>query len=262
MSIYDGKGLILWEDGLFVPGSDLLARVKWAFAQIRAAGGTILLNEAGRPFGVPSDQNVLYPWQTASGYSTVYYQWGRYKRGQTPSAANPALGPNASEHTQGIAIDCNAPSVFDATLRAKFFALVGLKQTISSESWHWAIRGPAQVDLSAFAGGNATPIDNSPASKVRVPTQEEVDEMSANRDAAIVRDYEKNRLAFIYPNGRAVGVPTSIDVDAAVEGFIQAYTLAPIDAAKSTTIDRYASQFNAAQWDAFWSVYPKDLVKF
>lgn len=164
MSIVDGKGLIIWEGGYFEPGSDLLRRVQWAFARIRAEGGRIVLNEAGRPYGVPGDTAVgranKSSTMTASGVSTVYYQWGRYLlyldtggRQGTPSAANPAGGPLASEHTQGIAIDCDAQDVYTATLRAKYFAQAGLKNTISSESWHWAIRGPFMGDTSTASSG-------------------------------------------------------------------------------------------------------------
>lgn len=168
MSIVDGKGLVSWEGGLFTPDSALLPRVRWAFAQIRAEGGDITLNEAGRPFGVPGDADVEDSSQTASGLSTVWYQWGRYQRGETPSAANPAGGAYASEHTQGIAIDCNANPT---SLRAKYFPMVGLANTISSESWHWAIRGPSNVDLSdyQYAGQNITPI--SPEEDDMTPEQ-------------------------------------------------------------------------------------------
>jgi hypothetical protein len=169
MSIYDGMGLIVWEGGLFEPGSDLLRRVQWAFAQIRAAGGTIYLNEAGRPFGVPSDANARTESQTASGRSTVWFQWGRYLRGETPSAANPALGPNASEHTQGKAVDTNAPTDNDMALRKKFFGMVGMIQTISSESWHFAIRSNPTVDLAGV--GDSTPIINN------APTMEDEEDM-------------------------------------------------------------------------------------
>lgn len=160
MSIIDGAGLVPWEDALFEQDSDLLRRTRWAFASIRAEGGQIILNEAGRPYGVPGDTAIgrvgLPESRTASGLSTVYYQWGRYLAGLTPSAANPQNGPLASEHTQGLAIDCNAPTVYDMTLRARYFAMVGMRQTIASESWHWAIRGPSQVDLTTVSGGGAT----------------------------------------------------------------------------------------------------------
>lgn len=157
MSIVDGTGLIEWEGGLFDPAGDLLPRVRWAFTAIRDAGGDISLNEAGRPFGVFSDQYARNSSDTESGRSTVWFQWGRFERGETPSAANPAGGPFASEHTQGIAIDCNAAQ---PGLRARFFAMVGLENTIASESWHWAIRAPSTVDLSGFASLNVTPISN------------------------------------------------------------------------------------------------------
>lgn len=186
MSIVDGVGLVEWEGGLFTPDSALLPRVRWAFAQIRAEGGTITLNEAGRPYGVSSDTDVGRSGGDASGTfsgrSTVYYQWGRYllyldtggDQG-TPSAANPAVGPMASEHTQGIAIDCNAAQ---PSLRAKYFRMVGLENTISSESWHWAIRGPSQVDLTgyAWAASNVTPIPG------KTPEQIEEEELMTARE--------------------------------------------------------------------------------
>jgi hypothetical protein len=163
VSIIDGKGLVTWEGGLFEPNSDLLRRLQWAFAQIRAAGGTIILNEAGRPFGVPSDANVHEASQTASGVSTVWFQWGRYLRHETPSAADPRSGNTlASEHTEGIASDTNAPTASDMALRKKYFAMVGMVQTIPSESWHFAIRGPIQPGITlpntTTAGGGSVPI--------------------------------------------------------------------------------------------------------
>lgn len=162
MSIVDGKGLIVWEGCLFEPGSDLLRRVQWVFGKIRADGGTIILNEAGRPFGVETDKNARTESQTASGCSTVWFQWGRYLRGETPSAADPRFGNvYASEHTKGLAVDCNAPTQHDAELRAKYMAQVGMEQTISSESWHWAIRGPVDPGVSLASVGGVAPISNS-----------------------------------------------------------------------------------------------------
>lgn len=193
MSIVDGTGLITWEGGLFEPGSDLLRRTQWAFGRIRADGGRIILNEAGRPYGVESDQYARTAAQTASGISTVWFQWGRFLRKETPSAADPRSG-NAlvSEHTQGIAIDCNAPTVFDMTLRAKYFGQAGLKQTISSESWHWAIRGNPSVDLGTVA------------SALRVsPLQSLIPEIPKVRATmhVLVSDIESTRWAIVRPDG-------------------------------------------------------------
>ena len=172
MSMVDGIGLIEWEGGLFDPSGDLLPRVRWAFAQIRAAGGSISLNEAGRPYGVPSDANVRSASQTASGRSTVWYQWGRYERDETPEAANPLQGVYASEHTQGKAIDCNAAQ---PSLRAQYFAMVGLVNTIRSEPWHWAIRGGSSVDLSDYAN----------AAVIETPEQREERELMSAKDDII-----------------------------------------------------------------------------
>jgi hypothetical protein len=158
MSIVDGTGLVEWEGMLFEPDSDLLARTRWVFAYIRDRGGKIKGNEAGRPYGVPSDQNVRRASETASGLSTVWYQWGRAERGETPSAADPRGGTLASDHTKGIATDtdCN-----DIALRREAMRLVGMVQTIASESWHFAIRGPALVDLTGWANLGTTPFDNT-----------------------------------------------------------------------------------------------------
>lgn len=201
MSIVDGVGLIEWEGGLFTPDSALLPRVRWAFAQIRAAGGSITLNEAGRPYGVASDTNVGRSGAgssgTFSGRSTVYYQWGRHLlwrdtggRQGTPSAADPSGGPYASEHTQGIAIDCNAGN---ASLRARYFAMVGLSNTIASESWHWAIRGPSQVDLSdyAYTGGNAT----------ETPEQRDEKDIQMGTTEILAAIHDRRSVAVVEVNG-------------------------------------------------------------
>lgn len=147
MSIVDGTGLIEWEGMLFEPGSDLLARTRWVFNYVRERGATIVGNEAGRPFGVYSDRNVRNASDTASGRSTVHYQWGRYLRGETPSAADPAGGIYASDHTKGLATDTNCS---DIAIRREGMRLVGMVQTIPSESWHFAIRSAPLVDLTGW----------------------------------------------------------------------------------------------------------------
>lgn len=166
MSIVDGRDLIVWEGGLFERDSDLLKRTQWAFGRIRDDGGTIILNEAGRPYGVPGDVAVgragLPESRTASGRSTVYYQWGRCLAGLTPSAANPALGPFASEHTQGKATDTDAPTDRDAELRRKYFGMVGMFRTIPSESWHFAIRRDPESGVSLAGLGAVTITPTTP----------------------------------------------------------------------------------------------------
>jgi hypothetical protein len=154
VSIVDGTGLVEWEGMLFEPGSDLLARTRWVFNYVREHGGKIEGNEAGRPFGVYSDRFALEASDTASGISTVHFQWGRKLRGETPSAADPAGGIYASEHTSGLATDTNAS---DVALRAEAMALAGMENTIDSEPWHWAIRSAPQVDLTGWNTTGETP---------------------------------------------------------------------------------------------------------
>lgn len=154
MSIIDGTGLVEWEGMLFEPGSDLLGRTRWVFNYVRERGGKIKGNEAGRPYGVPSDQYARNALDTESGLSTVWFQWGRAERGETPSAADPRGGVLASDHTKGIATDtdCN-----DIALRREAMALVGMEQTIDAESWHFAIRSAPQVDLTGWNTTGETP---------------------------------------------------------------------------------------------------------
>jgi hypothetical protein len=52
--------------------------------------------------------------------------------------------------------------VYTVTLRAKYFAQVGMKQTISSESWHWAIRSDPTVALSSSVASILTPATPAP----------------------------------------------------------------------------------------------------
>ncbi|GAA2230177.1 hypothetical protein N1031_06885 [Herbiconiux moechotypicola] len=277
MGMVDGNGLIEWEGGLFDPAGDLLPRVRWAFEHIRAEGIRILLNEAGRPYGVPSDRYATSAANTQSGRSTVWYQWGRYLRGETPSAANPALGPYASEHTQGKAIDSNTS---DMSARTRILRMVGMINTIASESWHSAIRFDSQVDLSAYASGGYTPI--SPAltdEDILLANIEDLKDVlsailttiatsdDATKTATIVRNYvaeSQNTVAtaLIYPDGTAVKLNAQQDVDAAVVAHAIVYGLKPTNDKLSSPRDRFGSQLVTAQWQAFWKNYPGTKVGF
>ncbi|WP_291053747.1 hypothetical protein [Herbiconiux sp.] len=165
MTLVDGSNLSTWEGGLFDRDNEnsvsLLYRLLWIFTQLREEGVDVGLNEAGRPFGSFSDiavgRNGQSASQTASGRSTVCYQYGRYllyvatggAQG-TPSAANPYAGQYASKHTVGVAgdIDCDSYSRLDYWAER-----AGMKRTISSEIWHYEIyRNPdGDIDFSAFS---------------------------------------------------------------------------------------------------------------
>ena len=203
MGMVDGTGLIEWNGGLFDPAGDLLPRVRWVFDQMDKAGFRIILNEAGRPYGVESDRYVRNSWQTASGRSTVWFQWGRYERDETPSAANPYNGPYASNHTKGLSVDTNT---LNMGLRRQLFAQVGMDFDVSSESWHCTIYRPSSVDLSAFATLNVTPI--APEEK-RILTM------------VIFRNYESKKIWRVFGT-QWIEIPGEIDVKLAIDTWFAA----------------------------------------
>lgn len=134
---------------------DMAARVRFVVAYVTARGEDLLLTEGYRPVGAPSDQNARRESDTASGGSTQWFQWGRYQRGETPSAAY----PGSSRHGTGVAIDWNAPTARGMALRAEAMYMVGLVANVASESWHAEPLGPVRVDLSKFR------TESKPASK-------------------------------------------------------------------------------------------------
>ncbi|QJU52919.1 hypothetical protein SCB71_06250 [Herbiconiux sp. KACC 21604] len=154
MSLVDGLDLIEWSGCLFDPLNDdsmeLLARCMAIEANMTLERASIYWNEAGRPYGVESDRYARRASDTFSGRSTVWYQWGRAERGETPSAADPRMGPLASQHTRGRAMDCNAPNDYSMQRRAYWMGLAGMKRTIPSESWHFELWGACQLDLTPY----------------------------------------------------------------------------------------------------------------
>lgn len=113
-----------------------------------------------------------------------------------------------------------------------------------------------RVDFTKFIDGTTTP------NPTPTPTQEELDDMAANRDAAIVRDYEtekttgKVRTALLYPGGQAVALTDKIDINSAVRAHVVIYGLSPTNTEFQDPRDRFGAQVTAAQWTAFWKSYP------
>ena len=135
--------LVSVEGFLFDPG--MATRLVPALAAARAAGGIVSINEGYRPLGSPPDQWVRDAAATSTGGSNQWFQWGRFQRGETPSAAY----PGNSNHGWGKAGDAdiqNRPAVVEA------FRQYGLLFTISSEPWHFDDSGPILAAL------NQTPI--------------------------------------------------------------------------------------------------------
>jgi hypothetical protein len=163
MTLKDGKNLSRWEGGYFDRDNQnsvsLLYRLLWIFTEWRATTpGGLELNEAGRPEGVESDIDVGRSGrsadETASGVSTVNYQWGRFLRwldtnggSGTPSAAKPGGLP--SKHQIGTAADLGANDYDRLDALAE---RVGMKRTISLEIWHYEIyRNPdGDIDFARF----------------------------------------------------------------------------------------------------------------
>lgn len=104
-------------------------------ARAAAQGVGIHINEGYRPLGNPSDQYVRNESQTSMGRSTQWFQWGRYQRGETPSAG----WPGTSSHGWGMAADIN-PGRNNGVV-ASIANSLGLSFTVPSESWHLAIDG-------------------------------------------------------------------------------------------------------------------------
>lgn len=104
-------------------------------SQAAANGVNIHINEGYRPLGEPGDQYVTNESQTSMGRSTQWFQWGRYLRGETPSAGT----PGTSSHGWGMAADINPGR--NNSVVANIASSLGLSFTVPSESWHLAIGG-------------------------------------------------------------------------------------------------------------------------
>lgn len=102
--------------------------------QCAAQGVDIIINEGYRPLGSEGDQYITDASQTSTGGSNQWFQYGRMKRGETPSAAT----PGGSSHGWGQAADIY-PGCENGVV-ASVAASLGLNFPIGSENWHiqWA----------------------------------------------------------------------------------------------------------------------------
>jgi len=113
---------------------DMADRMEWLIAKTG-----VRCQEGYRPLGIPADQYVRNESQTSTGGSNQWFQWGRYQRGETPSAGT----PGTSSHGWGKAADIT-PGRENPTV-ANACAQVGLIFTVASESWHVAADGTPTV---------------------------------------------------------------------------------------------------------------------
>ena len=115
---------------------DMAARMTYLLSQF-----DVHINEGYRPRGIESDQYVTNEAYTSTGGSNQWFQWGRYQRGETPSAGWPPAG---TSHGWGLAADIN-PGRGTAQVAA-LCAQLGLVFTIDSEPWHVAADGIPTID--------------------------------------------------------------------------------------------------------------------
>jgi hypothetical protein len=171
-----------------------------------------------------------------------------------PQGPVPIASLGKSSHGWGTAVDIWSRDMNWMNANAPRF---GFTQTWANEPWHWQWDGTP-------AGGEYEGEKEPPTPTL---TQEEIDEMAATKSASIVRDYVKENagvvaIALIYPDGKAVKLSGSMDVDAAIVAHVQVYGIAATNENNSLLRERYPAQLTTAQWNAFWSVYPGTKIGF
>lgn len=109
---------------------DMADRVDTLVRLAATQGLTVRCQEGYRPLGSEPDQYITNETKTSTGGSNQWFQWGRYQRGETPSAGKPGTG----SHGWGRAGDWTPgrenPIMLDLCTK------LGLGFIIGSESWH------------------------------------------------------------------------------------------------------------------------------
>lgn len=241
---------------LFQPDA-AAALVLLEHAYAKKFGAECPIVQGYRPLGVPTDP------ANASG-STQFTAWNYYTLDTRnhPVAARPILVNGVWVGTSGHGTMTSA----DLGGRAGLFNTVEHQWVVDnaprfgwawggtpSEAWHIDYVGPITVTATSIAAGGAhLLIPTAP----RPLTQEEIDDMSANQNAAIINDFQRNRTALLYPDGRVVGIASSDDKNSLVTAHIRVYNMPKVNADGKTDLEVYGSQLTAAQWDAWIAKYP------
>jgi peptidoglycan hydrolase-like protein with peptidoglycan-binding domain len=120
---------------------DAAETIAAAIAECAKYGVHVAINEGYRPLGKPGDDKVPqnHPERTSTGGSNQWFQYGRMKRGETPSASY----PGGSIHGWGRAADVSNGA--NPKVR-EIFRKHGWVFDIASESWH-----------AHFVGGSPSP---------------------------------------------------------------------------------------------------------
>lgn len=108
---------------------DAAEAMRGAIAECARNGINFTINESYRPLGVPADQNVRDQYKTSTKCSNQHYQYGRFRRGETPAASVPGY----SVHGWAVASDIEGGST---PKMREILAKYGFVFDVPSESWH------------------------------------------------------------------------------------------------------------------------------
>ena len=154
-------------------GDDCADRVQWVSNEHEAAGKRFSVTDGYRPDGVEADYWVDDSSKTSTGGFNQWYAIGQHKRRGAAYAAPVGSSDHAKTAPGTGAVDCD---VDDLAFRHQKMNAVGMYQTDSSETWHFAIRrAPVDWwDRSKVAYPNSAPVDRPvPETKPRnkeIPT--------------------------------------------------------------------------------------------
>lgn len=184
----------------------------------------------------------------------------------------PAAVPGTSSHGEDIAVDINSWIYGGGAGTERHNWMVSRMLDYgwnwwtvgqpSGESWHTNyIFGLRNIVATYPAADSIKPI--TPVG----PTQEELDDMAANKTAAIVADYVRDSngvfVALVYPDGSAVRLNGTMDVTALCVAHVQTYGLARTDSGKNSgVVEQYGSLLDENQWRWFWFGFGGKLTGF
>ena len=118
-------------------GDDAGIRVQWVSNEFEARGKRFSVTDGYRPTGIESDYWVDDESKTSTGGFNQWYAIGQHKRRNAAYAAPAGQSDHSKTWYGAGAIDCD---VDDMALRHLLMGCVGMIQTDSTESWHFAIR--------------------------------------------------------------------------------------------------------------------------
>lgn len=120
-------------------GDDAGIRVQWVSNEFEARGKSFGVTDGYRPDGVEADYWIDQAVKTSTKSFNQWYAIGQHKRKGAPYAAPVGSSDHPKTWYGAGAIDCSVKAE-DFALRHELMGAVGMVQTDSSETWHFAIR--------------------------------------------------------------------------------------------------------------------------